>query len=204
LSDGSTAAVVLAGGRSRRMGGGEKFLLDLGGATVLERVLARLRPQAGSIAISANCDPALLAGYGLPVLVDAVPSRGPLSGLLAGLEWAARSGANLSHVATVPADTPFLPPDLVARLRGGAADPDAIAIAASAGRRHPVAALWPLSLAAPLRRFLEQSGDSSVMGFAAQNAWTEVDFPLDGGLDPFFNINEPADLALARERIGKT
>lgn len=204
MSDGSTAAVVLAGGRSRRMGGGEKFLLDLGGATVLDRVLARLRPQAGSIAISANCDPALLAGYGLPVLADATPSRGPLSGLLAGLEWAARSGAGLSHVATVAADTPFLPPDLVARLRGGAADPDAIAIAASAGRRHPVAALWPLSLASPLRGFLEQSADSSVMGFVARHIWVEVVFPLDGGLDPFFNINEPADLALARERIGKT
>lgn len=184
------------------MGGGQKFLLDLGGITVLGHVLARLRPQVGAIAISANCDPALLAEYGLPVLADAEPSRGPLSGLLAGLDWAVRDGA--THLASVPADTPFLPSDLVARLRQATGDSETIAIASSQGRNHPVAGLWPISLAPALRRFLRESARWSMMEFVARNAWTSVEFPLEGGFDPFFNINEPGDLDRARQRLGQS
>ena len=126
---GETAGLVLAGGQSRRMGGGDKFLAELAGETLIARTVRRLAAQVAKTAISANCNPALLAGLNLPVLPDAPPSRGPLSGIQAGLAWAQAEGC--SHIVTAASDTPFFPPDLVARLAAAATSRDAIVLAAS-------------------------------------------------------------------------
>lgn len=148
--------VVLADGRATRMGGGDKSLLQLGGMSLLEHVLARLEPQCRVLAISANGDPARFSRFGYPVLADSVPAfAGPLAGILSGLDWAAENQAEA--IVTVAADTPFLPDDLVMRLREAAATKRAaIALAASpdaAGllRRHPTCGLWPVALREPLR-----------------------------------------------------
>lgn len=200
---GSIAAVVLAGGASRRMGGGEKFLLPFAGSTLLGHVIDRLSPQAAHVAISANCDPALLGRFGLPVLADPpdAPAAGPLSGVLAGMEWAGGLPPSIPHLLTAASDTPFLPADLAARLLDAAA-PGRIVIAGSHGRSHPVFGLWPLRLAAPLRTFL-QAGGSRVMEFVAAQDHAVVDFTPGAGPDPFFNVNTPADFAKA-ERIAET
>src|SRR5579859_1574255 len=149
------AGLVLAGGLARRMGGGDKALLPLAGRPLLAHVLDRVR--LGPIAISANGDPARFSQFGLPVLPDGIPDQaGPLAGILAGLEWAAAL-PEVDHLISVPADTPFLPPDLVARLIAARDAADAeIALAASGGRLHPVVGLWPVALAADLRRALEE------------------------------------------------
>ena len=188
-----TPAVVLAGGLARRMGGGDKPLLPFGEGTVLAAVLARLAPQAGPLAINANGDPARLAPFGLPVLPDPVKGHpGPLAGLLAAMIWARSLGA--ARVLTVPGDAPFLPLDLADRL----AQAGAPAIAASGGRAHPVAGLWPTALAEALRQDLA-GGLRRVQSFATTHGAGEVDFPLPpDGPDPFLNLNTPEDLAKAR------
>src|SRR6478752_10148003 len=108
-------ALILAGGRSSRMGGGDKCLMPLSGRPMLTHVLDRITPQASSILINSNSDPAQFRAFGLGVRADAVPGRpGPLAGVLTGLLWAREMSA--THLLTVPCDTPFLPYDLVEQL----------------------------------------------------------------------------------------
>ena len=195
----SVPAVILAGGAARRMGGGDKGLLPLGEGTVLSSVIARLAPQAGALALSANGDPARFAPLGLPVLPDPVPGRpGPLAGVLAAMRWAGAAGAE--RVATAAADTPFLPADLLARL--AAAGPGIVVAAAPdperGASRHPTFALWPAALADALEAALA-GGTRKVLAFADAHGWTEARFP-DGAA--FFNVNTPDDLAEARRRCG--
>jgi molybdenum cofactor guanylyltransferase len=149
--------VILAGGRARRMGGGDKGLRVVGGSRLLDHVIVRLRPQVGGMAINANGDPARLVEFGLPVLADSLPDHpGPLAGVLAGLDWAASLGADA--IVTAAADTPFFPRDLAARLQAGAG-PSGLCLAASpdeTGRvqRHPTFGLWPVALRDDLRAAL--------------------------------------------------
>ena len=148
-------AVILAGGRSRRMGGGDKCLLPLVGRPVLAHVIDRIRPQAETLALNANGDATRFAGFGLPVIADDESDfAGPLAGILAALDWASRMRPSAAAVLTVPGDTPFLPRDLLARLAALRLP----AIAQSAGRVHPVVGLWPLSLRDALRVAVRTEG----------------------------------------------
>jgi molybdopterin-guanine dinucleotide biosynthesis protein A len=200
------AGVILAGGQSRRMGGGDKRLLALGGGSLLDHVVARLAPQVGPLALSANSDPARFAGVGLPVLADTVKGfAGPLAGILTGLEWASASTACKALVTTA-GDTPFLPEDLVNRLVAAVEEhPGAIAVACSGGKRHPTFALWPLGLRDDLRRFLVDEDIKRVSAFIDRHDFVDVEFPMptSGGHahDPFFNINTPDDLAQAERQL---
>jgi molybdopterin-guanine dinucleotide biosynthesis protein A len=184
------AALVLAGGTASRLGGGDKPLLPLAGATVLDILLTRLHPQASAVAISANGDPARFARFFLPVLPDAPGHAGPLAGVAAGMAWAAQCGADT--LLTVPGDTPFIPTDLPKRLG------TAPAWAVTNGAVHPLIALWPTKADAQLRAWLADGHDLRVKSFGAalgMRAVTFADSP-----DPFFNINTPADLAEAQAR----
>lgn len=180
------AGVILAGGAGRRMGGADKALLGLAGRPLIAHAISRLAPQVARLAISANGDPARFAAFGLPVLADDT-SRGPLSGVLAGLLWAA------GPVVTAAVDTPFFPVDLVARLT--AAGP--AAMAASGGVLHPTFALWPAGAATPLADFLASGAVPRVTDFARSIGAVIVDFP-DGD---FHNINIPDDLTAAEGRL---
>jgi molybdopterin-guanine dinucleotide biosynthesis protein A len=192
-------AVVLAGGRATRMGGGDKPLRLLHGRTLLDHVLERLRPQVGPIAINANGDPARFDAWGLPVIADPLPDQpGPLAGILAALRWARGASPGADAVFTVPGDTPFLPPDTVARLL--AAAQGSIAQAASAGRAHPVIALWPLRLEPLLDKAL-RDGERRVGVWAALQGAVAVPFTAARG-DPFANINTPDDLKSAEQWRG--
>lgn len=200
------AGLVLAGGRSSRMGGGDKTLLDLVGRPLIGHVMSRLRPQVSSIAISANGDPARFAGLGADILADTIPDHpGPLAGILAGLEWAAAIPGT-SHMLSVAGDTPIFPENLVERL--AATSPERIAVASSGGHRHPVFALWPVCLHKPLADFLDKGDTRRVMAFIESQGFDQVDFPMEarstGTLDPFFNINTPDDLAEAARLVGET
>jgi molybdopterin-guanine dinucleotide biosynthesis protein A len=195
--------VILAGGRATRMGGADKGLLPFAGGTLLGRMLDRLDGQGARIAINANGDPGRYAGFGLPVIPDSIAGQpGPLAGILTGMEWAEETVLEATGIVTVPADTPFIPRDLVARLIA-ARERDAaqIAVAQSAGRRHPVAALWPLRLQGALRRAITRDGARRVDGWAALHRIAPVEFAADP-VDPFFNVNFPEDLAEA-ERLAQ-
>jgi len=205
-----TPGVILAGGRAQRMGGADKALLQLGGLSLVARVAARLAPQCTDLAISANGDPTRFAGIlpaaAVPVLPDVPPAGvgafpGPLAGILAGMDWAA--GRGLACVIVVAADTPFLPADLVPRLRA-AGSPTGPAIAASPDgegrlRRHPTVGLWPVALRADLRAALT-AGERRLGLWADRHGAAVAAFP-GGPLDPFFNVNTPDDLATAEAML---
>ena len=194
----ATLGFVLDGGRARRMGGADKGLMKLGQRPMIAHAIDRLRPQVARLAISANGDPARFAALGLPVLADDPPDySGPLAGVLAGLDFCARAGSDLTHVASLPGDTPFAPVDLVARLHAArrAAKAD-IAVAASGGRTHHVAALWPVALADALRHAVVEEGLRKVEDFAIRYAVATAEWPA-APLDPFLNVNSPKDLARA-------
>jgi molybdenum cofactor guanylyltransferase len=194
----STLGLILNGGLARRMGGADKGLVLLAGRPMLVHAIGRLRPQCAAVAISANGDAAHFTAFRLPVLADDPQDfAGPLAGMLAGLEHCARLGAAMTHVATLPADAPFAPHDFVARLHEARhASGAAIALAASGGRTHPVAALWPVALAADLRRALAHEGLRKVEAFAARFPLALAEWPCEP-VDPFFNVNSPEDLARA-------
>ena len=183
------------------MGGGDKARIRIGGKTILERVLARLKPQCARIIINANGDPARFADTGLPVVADSVPDfAGPLAGVLAGLDWAAAHAPAITDLASVPGDCPFLPSDLVARLgaaRQAAGQP--LACARSGDWRHPVVGLWPVALRDDLRRALLEEGLHKIEAWTARHGVAIADWP-SAPVDPFFNVNTPEDAAEA-ERI---
>ena len=191
---------ILAGGLARRMGGGDKGLIRLGGRLVLDHVLDRLTPQVSNVILNANGDPARFATCGLPVVADSVEGfAGPLAGVLAGLEWA-RDNTSAEWVATAATDTPFFPPDFVTRMIAAiGADAADMACAASGGRHHPVFGLWPVRLADDLRHALVDEDIRKVDVWTARHKLVAVEFAADPH-DPFFNVNRPEDVAQA-ERI---
>ncbi len=198
-----TLGLVLAGGLARRMGGGDKALIKIGGITILDRVLAVLSGQCTGIVINANGDPERFADTGCPVISDNVPDHpGPLAGILAGLEWLAEQNNGVEWMLSVPGDCPFLPDDLVERLhqarrQKGAGVP--LACARSGDWRHPVVGLWPLALRESLRKALVDEDLRKIEVWTARHGIAIADWPTEP-VDPFLNVNTPEDLANA-ERI---
>ena len=194
-------AVVLAGGLARRMGGGDKPLLHLCGLPILGHILERLGPQVSHLALNANDDPARYDPFGLPILADSLAGRpGPLGGILAALDWAATLGE--THVLTVPGDTPFLPSDLAARLTAVVVAGAPAAMAASGGRPHPIAGLWPVAAREELRAAVRDDGVRRVSEWAGRQDAVAVEFAVDP-VDPFFNVNTPDDLAEAEHLLDR-
>jgi len=200
------AGVILAGGLARRMGGGDKALLELGGETLLARVIARLKPQVGEVVLNANGDPGRFAEFGLPVVADTVEGfAGPLAGILAGMRWAAARGH--THVASAAGDTPFFPADLVARLTQAArsgGQPIALAATNDPERglsEHPTFGLWPVDLADNLEESLTVGNMRKIIVWTSRHGCARAVFD-EAAEFPFFNVNTPEDMVEA-ERILK-
>ena len=193
--------LILAGGQARRMGGGDKPLLRLGGVSLLDRVAERLGPQcAAGLILSANGHPARFARFPGPVVADTVPGfAGPLAGILAGMETAAGIDRSITHVVSAPGDAPFLPRDLVMRLHAAVMDGAPIAHASSGGRGQYTAALWPVALRKALRAALLRE-ERAVHAFLAAHDAAAVEWPSQP-FDPFLNINTPEDLAAAERLV---
>ena len=196
------AGTVLAGGLARRMGGRDKGMLDLGGRSLLDHVIARLRPQVRMVALNVNGDVSRFDSPAFSLAPDMLPGHpGPLAGVLAGLDWTFANVPGLHWIVTVPTDTPFLPVDLVERLfsavKASGAD---MACAASAGRRHPVIGLWPVRLRNELRQALIREGVRKIDAWTGRYRVAEASFS-DDPVDPFFNVNRPDDLAEARSLL---
>ncbi len=195
------AGILLAGGRSSRMGGGDKCLRMLGGRPILARIVERLKPQVSGMVVNANGDPSRFAPFGLPVVADSIAGfAGPLAGVHAGLEWVKANRPGIRHAVTIATDTPFFPADLVQRFLAALKDTPALVVARSGEGTHPVIGLWPVTLAAELEASL-QRGMRKVGAWTEQHGAIEVSFPeveVGGRLiDPFFNINQPDQLAEA-------
>ena len=198
-----TYGLVLAGGLARRMGGGDKARVEIGGVSILDRVLARLSAQCVDIIINANGDPHRFEDTGCAIVPDNVPDYpGPLAGILAGLDWLAEQANGVEWLLSVPGDCPFLPDDLVerlhlARVKMGAGVP--LACARSGKWRHPVVGLWPLALRRDLRKALVEEGLRKIEAWTARHGIAVADWPAEP-VDPFLNVNTPEDAARA-ERI---
>ncbi|WP_131114064.1 molybdenum cofactor guanylyltransferase MobA [Lichenihabitans psoromatis] len=204
MTGSKTLGLVLAGGAALRMGGGDKPLRRLGDQTILQRILDRFAGQVDGVILSLNGDAERFAAFGLTTVPDTLEeAAGPLAGILAGLDWAAACRPDVALVASVAGDAPFLPRDLVIRLeRERAAIGATIACAESGGRMHPVNALWPVSLRHDLRRAMQDDGMRKVGLYCQQRGVVRVAWSIDP-VDPFFNVNEPADLAEAERSIAE-
>jgi molybdopterin-guanine dinucleotide biosynthesis protein A len=196
------AGVVLAGGLARRMGGGDKVRLRIGKETILERVLACIKPQCAALIINANGDPGRFADARLPVIADSIPGfPGPLAGILAGLDWAAEQLPEATDLVSVPGDCPFLPGDLVARLKAARErERVPIACAGSGEWRHPVIALWPVALRSELRKALVEEEVRKIEVWTSRYGVAIADWPAEP-IDPFFNVNTPDDAAAAERFV---
>ena len=201
--------IILAGGLSRRMGGGDKGLLMLGKTTIIERVIDKISPQVGSLAININGDSSRFPDYKLPIIPDSIKGYlGPLSGILAGMEWAFKNGNR--YIATVAADTPFLPDDFIKRLHTMVKSKNLnIGIAASrilSGDDvfiHPTFGIWEVALKDDLRDALAND-TRKIMFWAKKFKLDYYYFETSDKLsDPFFNINTPDDLEEAKYRLKK-
>jgi len=201
--------IILAGGLSRRMGGGDKGLLMLGKTTIIERVIDKISPQVGSLAININGDSSRFPDYKLPIIPDSIKGYlGPLSGILAGMEWAFKNGNR--YIATVAADTPFLPDDFIKRLHAMVKSKNLnIGIAASrilSGDDvfiHPTFGIWEVALKDDLRDALAND-TRKIMFWAKKFKLDYYYFDTSDKLsDPFFNINTPDDLEEAKYRLKK-
>lgn len=194
----ATLGVLLAGGLARRMGGGDKPMRQVGGRTILDRIVERLEPQCDGLIVNANGDPARFAFLGRPVVADDVTGfAGPLAGILAALDWTAANRPGIEWVVSVASDSPFLPRDLVARLHAARREAGLpLACARSAGQIHPVIGLWRVDLAGELRRALVAEDMRGVGRWAASQGVAHAAWPVEP-CDPFFNANTPEDLAEA-------
>ncbi len=192
--------VILAGGLSRRMGGGDKCLLHLGGVSLLQHVINRITPQVGKLAINANGSAERFSQYKLPVIKDVFPGfAGPLAGVLTAMDWAA--GLEAEYVATVAADTPFFPANLVSRFEVEMSDDQPIILAATLDAkrgeiRHPTFGLWSVELRSDLRMALE-AGTRKVVDWTEQQRGASTIFPSEVE-HPFFNVNTEQDMVVAR------
>lgn len=194
--------LILAGGRSRRMGGREKAFVEISGETLLSRTIARARPQVRELVINANGDPARFAGFGLPVIPDRIPGHlGPLAGIFAGLDWTRENRPEAKWLASFACDCPFFPRDLVQRLHAAAeAEHVPLAIAASGGRDHPVFALWSTKILETSESVLVTDRLRKVNDLIGRIPNATVEFALEP-TDPFFNINTPDDLIRAESLL---
>lgn len=206
---GPIVGVLLAGGQSRRMGGGDKCLLELAGKPLLTHVIERLKPQTSTLVLNANGDLERFSEFNLPTVADPVEGfAGPLAGVLAGFTWAREHAPDARWIVTAATDTPFFPQELVLRLLDATKGQyPAIALASSNERMHPVFGLWPVALADDLREALE-SGTRKVLDWTAKHTTVTAVFPEVhiGGvtIDPFFNANRPDDMAHAATILAET
>ncbi len=191
-------AIILAGGQSRRMGGGDKALLHLGGMSLLRHVLNRIQPQVDTVLLNANGDVARFSEYDLPVQQDLVDGyAGPLAGVLTGMAWVRQHLPQCAWLVTVAADTPFFPFDYVLRMRTAVVQQDTqLACAQYGTRTQPVFGLWPVVLYDALHTALVKEDLRRVDQFTARYSISHVSFD-ELGYNPFFNINHMEDLQTA-------
>lgn len=190
---------VLAGGHSSRMGGGNKFQLEIGGVSLIDRVRRRLAPQVDCL-VASVAQNSHLYELGMVTIADRAADRGPLGGMEAVFGWCSGVFSD-ALVVTVPADTPFIPLDLVGRLQSARAEKETdIAIAASASGVHHAIGLWPAALAETISEWLTNPKHRAIKDFLKGQTHAIARFVDEP--DPFFNINTPDDLIEGVRRAG--
>ncbi len=211
LNNNMITGVILAGGQSTRMGGGDKFLKEINGKTILSLVIKKFEKQCSSVLISANGNPARLEAYNKPIIKDPIieadPTTsketedtlaGPLAGILAAMKWTIENKPGHTHILSVAADSPLFPDDFSQKMinQSNSLDDRAIILAKSGGWHHPIFGLWPIEFASDLEAQLN-SGVRKIRAWTNSHENSAVEFEeqdIKGTkIDPFFNINKPED-----------
>ena len=197
--------VILAGGLARRMGGGDKSLLRIGGRKILDYVVESSCAQLNTVIINANGDPKRFAAFDLPVQADIVPDfAGPLAGVVSAMAWVKQNQPNVTHIITMAADTPFFPKDYVTRMVDMMQFQEKrLACASYQGRTQPVFGLWPIDLFDDLYKALVEDDLRKVDRFTAPYGVADVPFD-ELAANPFFNVNTPQDIALGEQQLAAT
>ena len=182
------SAVILAGGKARRMCGQDKGLQILGKQSLIEHVIHRLQPQVHDILINANRSQTEYAKFGFPVFSDELPDfQGPLSGMLTALEK-----TKSDFILFTPCDTPFFPTNLLDKLKIAVENHRTlITYACDEEREHPVFCLMSVQLKEKLRHYLA-SGERRLLQFMKENGGISVKFTKEEG--NFENFNTLDDL----------
>ena len=192
--------VILAGGLAKRMGGGDKCLLPLGGKTLLQRSIERAQPQVSELILNANGNSLRFARSRLPVIADLFANfPGPLAGIHAALTFMDERNPNNEWLASFACDTPFFPRDMVHQLLAAAGD-SRLVVARSNGRVHPIFALWHASMLGKVEQRLQKGDAPRLQEWIEDFAPVYVDFS-SASYDPFFNINTPQDLYSAEAQL---
>ena len=194
--------VILAGGSARRLGGKGKAFINISGVSLIDLVLRKIETQVDRVAINTR-DKNSFSQYNYPIIEDLITEEGgsgPLAGISSAIKWAKKSINPVSHVITVPVDTPLLPIDLVHRmsleLKIKKSD---IIFASSNNNIYPVVSMWSLSLDNHLDKALS-NGVRKIDAFTSSYNVSVVDWSFND-VDPFFNINNPEDITLAEKYI---
>jgi molybdopterin-guanine dinucleotide biosynthesis protein A len=194
--------VILAGGLARRMGGGDKSMLQIGGQPILQYVIDLAQNQLATVLLNANGDAQRFTKFGLPVQADIVPDfAGPLAGVVSAMAWVKHNKPHATHLITMAADTPFFPSDYVERMELQMQQQGKrLACASYKGRTQPVFGLWPVDLFEDLYKALVEDDIRKVDRFTAPYGVADVAF--DECLEnPFFNVNQPQDIAAGEQRL---
>lgn len=198
----SITGVVLAGGLAKRMGGGDKCLLPLGGKTLLQRTIDRAKPQVDQLILNANGNSLRFARSRLPVVADLFDNfPGPLAGVHAGLSYMKAHYPTSEWLVSFASDTPFFPLDMVYQMRALAAQKETkLVVACSKALAHPVFALWHNSLHGPMEQQLKKGETPRLQDWVEAQKPVYLDFPVTT-YDPFLNINTPQDLYNAEAQL---
>jgi len=196
--------VILAGGQSTRFGGGHKFLSEMNGKPLINHIIERVDSQTGQLIINTNDPTSEIVDLGLPVVVDSIRGHiGPLAGVLAGMEWALKNVPNCKWIVSYPSDSPFIPFDFVSRLLAKATNENLDVVCAASGSRiHPVCGLWNVHLCSDLRTAIIEEKARKIDLWTSTKRSSIVTFS-NKPYDPFFNINNRADLVHAEKILRK-
>lgn len=197
------AGVILAGGRSSRMGAGRKALAELGGRTLLAHVIGRLQSQLGPLLLSCESYTTIFEPYGLPVVADLKRGyRGPLTGLYSALRYLDNNNQN-NGLVLCPCDAPFIPQNLVKRLTGAAqGDKAAVVVISYQGELQPTFSLWQNHHLDVIHESVIDKGMGGLKTVLKSIPHKVVEWaPTQPS--PFFNVNTPEDLRVAQKWLDR-
>ena len=190
--------LLLAGGLSRRFGGGIKTFAKINGVTIFEKIISGLKKQGVNIIINANSNHKIFSNSKLPIIADIKKNfQGPLAGIYTSMIWIKEKKLDIEWILSVPNDTPFLPNNLLDVFVSKINKTKKILIARSNNKIHPVIGIWNINLLKNLEQELK-SDNRKIMEWVYKNEYDIVDFPVKF-YDPFFNINNKEDIIEAEQ-----
>ena len=192
INKSKTIIVILAGGQSRRFGGGYKTLYTFNKMSILDRIIQNFKKLEVEIVLNANSNEDQFLKTGLHLIKDELENfQGPLAGIYSSMKWVLENRKNIEWIFTSPSDTPFLNKNLVNKfLSTNYNNKTKIVIAKSSNKTHPVIGFWHISLIKSLEEFLAKENRKIMHWVEGQN-YEILNFENKNN---FFNINTKTDL----------